>query len=224
MTPFDKAMQEAAVDEAQFCYCAGPTCSGCEYNTKKIFTLGAQWATKYWQNLGEGEFNEAEVINNSMPHGDREAAAWVYSLEDAKKVHDKNAATIAALRAENEKLIARENFHIKTQGDILSRSSVVVEELAKLREENELLQKRVRTLDSPLRCGKCGNKPVWNTQLPYLDTIEKLRAERDSAVECLNSIGNTDSSENAPDFLWLQNWRHETKQKAHACLARIEKG
>lgn len=44
MTYFEKALLERAGDETDTCYCAGPTCSGCEITSVKLFSMGARWA------------------------------------------------------------------------------------------------------------------------------------------------------------------------------------
>lgn len=41
---YETERNKAARDAAQWCRCAGPTCSGCEANTTKVFNEGADWA------------------------------------------------------------------------------------------------------------------------------------------------------------------------------------
>lgn len=78
--------EEAAKEFAQFCYCAGPMCSGCEENTQKIFLAGIMHerkeskeklrvATEALQSLGytadlfmqqeKGDFEMKEALGNA---------------------------------------------------------------------------------------------------------------------------------------------------------------
>lgn len=48
-------------------------------------------------------------------------------------------------------------------------------------------------------------------------------ADREKILrEVLESIAKTDISEKAPDHLWLNKWRNDTKEKASQALKQIE--
>jgi len=48
MTDYKTRRDEAAFDLTTYCQCPGPTCSGCEQMSMKLFTKGADWATAHW--------------------------------------------------------------------------------------------------------------------------------------------------------------------------------
>jgi hypothetical protein len=60
----------------------------------------------------------------------------------------------------------------------------------------------------------------------HIETIEKqleLSQKREAILKnCLNFISKTDSSDSAPDVLWLSNWRNSRKEMADKALKEVE--
>lgn len=50
MTDFEKARDSFADDQAQVCWCAGSTCSGCEVHTRKLVKSGADFGYAFRDN------------------------------------------------------------------------------------------------------------------------------------------------------------------------------
>jgi hypothetical protein len=95
MKTYEQAMNEAAAkyfQEVKEVICSNPT-----YDFKQ----GFEAATQYWQEQGAGEFDVGmiTVSTNDLPKN-----RLVCKVEDCRELNSQNAATIAALKAEAERL------------------------------------------------------------------------------------------------------------------------
>lgn len=68
----DQAAVERGKDEAQFCRCAGPTCSGCETKTERVaaadFVAGADFGRAYEQKRAAKLVEALEHYESSHYH------------------------------------------------------------------------------------------------------------------------------------------------------------
>jgi hypothetical protein len=97
MTPYEQD-RDAMAEE--YC-CKEKTVSSYGDSEHDGFIEGANWSTNYWKNKGAGE-NEVDMITvstNDLPRN-----RLVCKVEDVRKLHSQNAATIAILKAEIEQL------------------------------------------------------------------------------------------------------------------------
>ncbi len=67
----------------------------------------------------------------------------------------------------------------------------------------------------------------WDKVLILRDVVRKLETQLAESqkqvqelVQTLEIIAKTDISENAPDFMWLNNWRNSTKTFAQNVLLK----
>ncbi len=65
-----KQIEKAAEDQAVFCHCAGPTCSGCEETSKKLFISGANFvldrAKILEEALEEDRRKKSHLVTNTL--------------------------------------------------------------------------------------------------------------------------------------------------------------
>ena len=52
--------------------------------------------------------------------------------------------------------------------------------------------------------------------------IEKLQEQNKILREALELISETDISSSAPDLLWLNRWRNNTKERAREVLTKVK--
>jgi len=70
MTDYKTRRDEAAFDLTTYCHCPGPTCSGCEQMSMKLFTKGADWATAHWLEQAGGLVEALEeIVRHGQPDG-----------------------------------------------------------------------------------------------------------------------------------------------------------
>jgi hypothetical protein len=208
---FDKAMKEAAgkyESEGQ----------GSLVETR-AFKAGAQWATQYWRDLGAGEFDEEGLFKH---HSEIENLTGNYASwspfemlkEGASWQHQQSFTTIAALKAENEKL--------KTENERYKNLDTDYGNM--YRDYTNLIND--------------------GTDLYLKKENQTLKSERDRAVECLRDVLQKhdshsqaytedifpDDKREACQTTAGRMGRHMVKvygeylSKARACLERIEKG
>jgi predicted nuclease with TOPRIM domain len=80
-------------------------------------------------------------------------------------------------------------------------------------------QARIKELEAENKQFHEDGLKVYGSKIQLLNKrIKELEQERDRYREALEGIAKTDVSTTAPDFLWLQQWRHNTKDAAREAL------
>jgi len=96
---------EMATTVSQTCYCAGPTCSGCEENTKKLFSMG-------WDACAaDAEAQEAQLVELV-----RELSAVIDRAMYLERLGNGSTAAWAAEALENARAKLTE-LNISTEGE-----------------------------------------------------------------------------------------------------------
>jgi len=65
MSEWEKKRDLAADEMTVVCWCAGPTCSGCEKTSIALFKKGADWAREYFQ-ASVGDWAYSECVKDGL--------------------------------------------------------------------------------------------------------------------------------------------------------------